>query len=172
MVERLGERSISISDFLIASFVRNPFTWTLSVWEEFYRMGNTAAGAAYLREYPDGQFVSFLRHVRDMRGRNIDLPWGMRPQNWFFADFRPGFLGRHESFATDVRRFMMIIGASMPPELPHEEQRDSRVARAKLSAYYDGPAQELVRDLFATDFDTFGYSPELPVDQPCPTPGT
>jgi hypothetical protein len=170
-IERLRGRGLLLSDFLIASFVRNPFTWTLSIWEEFYRNGNTTAGSAYLREHPDGRFVSFLRYVRDMRGREVDLPWGMRPQQWFFdnPEVSPGFLGRHESFATDVRRLMMIIGASYPSELPHEEQRDSAAERARLSTFYDAEAQDLVRDLFAVDFQAFGYSPELPTDQPCRT---
>jgi len=57
------------------------------------------------------------------------------------------------------------IAAFVSKLIPHFELRSysphARNAVGKLAQYYDEATRQLVRDIFAQDFERFGYSPHI-----------
>ncbi|MGH9160599.1 MAG: sulfotransferase family 2 domain-containing protein [Vicinamibacteraceae bacterium] len=148
------------------TFVRNPYTRLVSAYE-FLRTGGHSAWASnqhirdeLLSEYPD--FPNFVLR-------------GLTPgRHWTEPHFRP----QHEFLELDGKLVMDFVGhiERIAEDFVHVCDRlaiqaelgrinEAREARASLGTYYaDDAVKRRVQDLYAQDFELFGYSAEPPAE--------
>lgn len=181
--------NIDYSDYFIFTFVRNPYSWILSVWDNFYKnlsanltRGNvigqlknlyrkkfrtSVAGAAHFHQlFPDGQFTSFILFL-DKMAKEPNLKkkpyWGTYDQYSFIENNRNiqfDFIGKFENFEVDVRKVLQELNIEYPLELPHRTYKNAGVKRKNYLDYYDDRSLKIVNELFQRDFQAFDY-PQL-----------
>jgi hypothetical protein len=180
----LDQLGIDPAERFLFTFVRNPYSWALSVWNNFYSLptGNGASGVLsawrtrlkiWLRGpqtqaehfhalYPDGSFPSFLKFLGGIREGKIQplYPyWGACDQYSFLENSRGiefDFIGRFERFDKDVRVVLDRLDIPAPEELPHEVWY-FKTKRFDYMNFYDETSLAIANDLFARDFDAFDY---------------
>lgn len=146
-------------------FVRNPFTRALSCYLE------KIAGEQWLRDLrlpklgfrPDEEvsFRDFLERVAQQEPRRMDIHWA--PQAHLLGLDRVGyaFLGRFESFRSDLLTVMRVLDIDAPEELWTTGTPHTTNAGALLARHYDEECADLVRSVYAVDFQRLGYGTDL-----------
>jgi hypothetical protein len=140
----------------IISCVRNPFTRALSGFLDKVNRPDTAL----LREFEYRRLDSFEAYLevlsklnlRDTNGHfrpqhiNLDYPRIAYDSIFFLENLEP------------LTRFLSCVspGFQLERNAPHASG-----ANAKLRAYYTDTAVAMVREIFARDFELFGYSDNL-----------
>lgn len=116
---------------------------------DFTTMSRTANG-----------FVRFLEYVHssiEVQPRtSINIHW--RPQAWlcFPNEFRPTLVGRVEAYDT----FRRVLFERLDRPQPSGPVRLNSPDRGDRAALYDDPAaRRLVREIYALDYEAFGYAP-------------
>ncbi|MCB1434457.1 MAG: sulfotransferase family 2 domain-containing protein [Alphaproteobacteria bacterium] len=145
-----------LAPYRVCTIVRNPYSWSLAVWNDFYRREEDAPDW-FNERHPGRSFPDFCRAMMAARRDGQEAVWGSFAQSDFIADpvLRPAFIARFETLGDDIPRllsFLDIPGA----DLPHENASDPD-ARADVFSFYDGETLAIVNELFASDFDMFGY---------------
>lgn len=185
----LDSLEIDCSDYFVFTFVRNPYSWLLSVWNNFYRhpsanlpQGNvfqqlkniyrkrfraSVAGAVHFyRLFPDGSFPSFILFLEQMareKNKRVKQYWGAYDQYSFLENNRGlqiDFIGKLENFEEDVRQLLQKLDIDHPDKLPHRTYKDSEAERKNYLDYYDDRSLKIVNRLFQRDFTAFDY-PQL-----------
>jgi hypothetical protein len=143
------------------AFVRNPYSRALSCYLE------KIAGEQWLREMrlptlgfvPDAEvsFVSFLERVGQQTHVEMDIHWA--PQHHLLSLDRISydFLGRFETFRTDLCTVMMVLDIDAPARLLDAVTAHTTNARDKIAEYFDDEAVDLVRKIYRDDFAKLGY---------------
>jgi sulfotransferase famil protein len=132
-----------LTQYRICTVVRNPYTWALSVWNDFYRS--------------ESEFPEFCRLIKGAsRGLNPSM-WGSYSQLSFIADpeLKPAFIARFEHLKEDVRSMLELLDIPFT-EMPHEIWNNPN-ERSDALAFYNDEAQSTINDMFAADFQAFGY---------------
>ena len=144
-------------------FVRNPYTRLLSCYLDKI-VGNKPPKHAVLRilgfsadnlDIPVS-FSDFIEAISSQHIREMNPHW--RPQ--YYQTFQPSlsydFIGRYESFSEDFQRVMAKIARTRVPNLGVESRHRTN-ANGTWTKYYRPSLMERVRELFAIDFEAFGY---------------
>lgn len=157
---RPGWADRDLSDYLLITFVRNPYSWILSVWNDFYRHRANPGAGHFERLYPDCTFGSFCRFVDACSGGLNPGLWGMTTQGSFIDDVdgiapRRRFVGRLERFEADIHALSERLGLATG-EVPHEVRHDNG-DRGSWIDHYTDESLEIVNRVFASDFERFGY---------------
>lgn len=131
-----------VAGFFKFAFVRNP--WDRLVSDFFWRSRNKGIG----------DFADFVHYAcdcvfdrRDLEAENCHF----RPQHEML-DGDVDFIGRYESYATDVEYVFDRLAVQME-SLPHEY----RTARSHYAKYYDWTTRRKVHDAYRQDVTRFGY---------------
>ena len=156
------------SSWLISTFVRNPFSRVLSCYLEKIA-GAPRPGQRNLRVHNLGlapgetmSFREFLEAVAQQRPRKMDIHWAPQARLVGWGKIRPGFIGHFETLQTDVRRLVEITGISVPDDLLTRRTAHTTNARERLEEFYsDARCVALVREIYAQDFDSFGYGRDV-----------
>jgi hypothetical protein len=155
----------SPSPYFRFSFVRNPYSRALSCYLE------KIAGEQWLRDlrlpelgfHPQEEvsFADFLSRVAVQELRDMDVHWA--PQHFLLSLRRVqyGFLGRFETFQSDLRRLVEILALDVPEELLLRRTAHVTSAAEKLHDYYDDETVALVQRIYRKDFDALGYGRDL-----------
>jgi hypothetical protein len=131
--------------FFKFSFVRNPWSWQVSVFH-------------YIRQRRDHPDHAFFESFRDF---DAYLDWRIneaRPelQSDFLCDqsgeLLVDFVGRHERLAADFGALCERLG--IPPQLPHKNGSH----HGDFRDYYSPEARVLVEEAYREDIERFGYS--------------
>ncbi|WP_421863655.1 sulfotransferase family 2 domain-containing protein [Parvibaculum sp.] len=105
-------------------------------------------------------FIEFLEAVK--RKKSIDMNGHWRPQADFVMvkDIPYSFIGRQETLDDDLKALGRMIGKDLSSLRLKSKNRTG--AGTMLDEYYTPEAIDLVRHVYAADFETFGYSRDLP----------
>jgi hypothetical protein len=145
-----------LSRFRICTVVRNPYSWALSVWNDFYRRAEDAPDWFNFL-FPKRTFHDFCRAMKAASLGLNPAVWGSYPQLNFIADaqLRPAFVARFERLGADVRRLLDLLDIPFS-EMPHEIPNcpDERI---EPMSFYDDESLAIVNALFVDDFREFGY---------------
>lgn len=151
------------------AFVRNPFARALSCYRnqfEYDERNWEQPERVKLRSLLNGEpmrrlsFAGFLEAVSSRKSVEMNGHW--RPQADFIManDIVYSFIGRQEALGEDLAKLGRMIGTDFADiDLP---SRNRTGAGTMLGEYYTPQTAELVRRIYAVDFETFGYSLDLP----------
>lgn len=185
----LDSLGIDCSDYFVFTFVRNPYSWLLSVWNNFYRhssanlpQGNviqqlknfyrkrfrsSVAGAVHFHKlFPDGSFPSFvlfLEQIANEKSKSAKQYWGAYDQYSFLEnnrDIQIDLVGKFENFEEDVRQLLQELDIDYRDKLPHRTYKNAGANRKNYLDYYDHRSLKIVNRLFQRDFAAFDY-PQL-----------
>ena len=111
--------------------------------------------AARLPEGSGIGFECFLETIAAMPVESMDIHW--RPQ---FALLRPdivnySYLGRFENFLGSLSEIIARIPAELRVEVPDPLAKTN--ASERLGEFMTPRAGELIRSIYAADFEVFGY---------------
>jgi hypothetical protein len=152
------------------SFVRNPFTRTLSAYlDKLTRptpQRTRFAKAAKLDPERPIAFHDFLEHM-EQKPRLLALDKHWRPQVLNLAGLPLDWTGRFERFQEELSAVLATLTKRMPEVyrgaeasvqslIPHESRAGER-----LSEYYGAKEVAIVRELYGQDFREYGYSDSL-----------
>jgi hypothetical protein len=169
-----------LADPLLAKYaiVREPFSRALSAYLDkiepfardstqpeqaihFYRMFESIENFSrdHLPEDEGATFYAFLRWIRDS-GDQIAANEHWLPQTellqWGSVEF--DFVGRFENLREDSSLLLKLIASKVQFPTREAVLFPPTEATRKRSSYYTERELEVVRDVFAADFDAFGYS--------------
>ncbi|MPZ18406.1 MAG: hypothetical protein GEV06_10905 [Luteitalea sp.] len=147
------------------TFVRNPYTRLVSAYE-FLRAGGHPAWPSN-REFRDqvlSEYADFQDFVLRWLKPEPKWPEHFRPQHEFLelgGKLVMDFVGRVERIEEDFAKVCERLGVHA--QLPHANE--TRGDRARLESYYANEAiQRRVQDVYAKDFELFGYSVRPPAE--------
>jgi hypothetical protein len=182
----LEKSNLDLDDYTKFVFVRNPYSWVLSIWNNFYQSPqgnlennlqnsvkfmfrgilNKKLNSQYFYEmYSDGSFKSFVLFIKAVVQRNppiIEKIWGATDQYSFIENNRNisfDFIGRFENLQEDVNKIYNMTNTEKTAEIPHEVMAENREERQDYLKYYDEESIAIVNELFQRDFQAFGYHP-------------
>ncbi len=152
------------------TFVRNPFSRALSCYRNQFEYPlrnwdkpNRVHLRSLLIEDPMRRmsFAEFLEAVDRQKSAGMNGHW--RPQADFVMakDIPYAFIGRQENLREDFTALGKIVGTNLSSIKLASRNRSG--AGASLADYYTPETIEMVRRIYAADFETFGYSRDLPV---------
>lgn len=158
------------NEFFKFTFVRNPFTRTLSAYLDKIGRNEKHKRSILLAlgRNPDDleQFVSFMDFTQAIATLDpylMDNHWRPQTDQVLFPLVRYDFIGRFETFERDFSKVVKTITDDSQPPLDSDISHQTG-AGAALFKYYDGGSAEVVRNVYARDFQHFGYSTELRSD--------
>ncbi|MGA9749911.1 MAG: sulfotransferase family protein [Nocardioides sp.] len=150
------------SDWFTFTFVRNPYSRALSCYLEkvagLQRLSDMRLPKLGLEPGRDVSFREFLELLASDRDvRDADIHW--TPQATLLSLDRVSydFIGRFESFAPDLERMLARLGIEGDPELVQRRTTHETGAGSRLQEHYDDACADLVRSIYAEDFERLGY---------------
>jgi hypothetical protein len=182
----IEKSNLDLNEYTKFVFVRNPYSWILSIWNNFYQSPqgnlennlqnsvkfmlrgilNKKLNSQYFYEmYPDGSFKSFVLFIKAVVQKNppiIEKIWGATDQYSFIENdcgVSFDFIGRFENLQEDVNKIYNMTNAEATAELSHEIRAGNREERQDYLKYYDEESIAIVNELFQRDFEAFGYQP-------------
>lgn len=144
-VRRLLPKSM-YDDFFSIAFVRNPWSWLVSLYE-------------VIRQDPEHRHYGILTKMNDFREYvDWEVGRGKRYQYRLVADHEGqvmvNFLGRFERLREDYQRICEHLDIPPLDALPHTHKRTP----ADYREYYDGETREKVATHWQKDIALFGYT--------------
>jgi hypothetical protein len=150
-----------MQDWLWVVFVRNPFSRVLSAYLD--KIAHRKRQANRLMRMTGGavpDFEGFCRYLDD-GGLLDDNHWAPQVEGLIRRPEDYGFIGRFESLEADYRALHERLFGFTPGPL-RQSGPVATSASHRLRQAYTGAAQDIVRRLYARDFESFGYPTELP----------
>ncbi|WP_112321868.1 sulfotransferase family 2 domain-containing protein [Oceanibium sediminis] len=149
-----------LSDWRFLTVVRDPYSWSLSVYREFFSSDNGAIkGTNFLfgQVYPQRRLSDFHAFVPAfMPGYNHDI--GLGTQSSFVEGIPEGQLSliRFETYEEDLRAVLPTLGIPVS-DIPHALDRGP-AKREHAARLQDDPRHiSFCNDVYAEDFERFGY---------------
>ena len=177
---------VNLDEYFKFIFVRNPYSWILSMWNNFYgspyknlpqtwenklkfavrALINKKLDSQYFYEmYPDGEFNNFILFINQIVNHNpqlIDKVWGATDQYSFLQNNRNiefDFIGRFENLHSDLQKIGARTNTEQLSQLPKQSHSTYKRNRQDYLSYYNSQSIEIVNQLFARDFKAFNYQP-------------
>lgn len=150
--------------YLKFCFVRDPYARLLSLYldkivrrQDGYFRGHILAKLEQESGYTPS-FAEFLALVERIGPDHFD-GHTVRQATRVWLDVVPyDAIGRFETFEADLRRILTLRAFDFD-RYYYAERRHSSAAEARLAEFYDTGTAALVRSIYASDFDAFGYTP-------------
>jgi hypothetical protein len=141
--------------------VRNPYSRILSCYLNKFapgfrkreKYGRIVGGGA------DMDFATFVARVAEQKPEEMDPHWRIQYHN-IFCDIIA--YDRFVRFENMDEEFGAILRQFSPGAAIRNVRKGQYRAGEKIAAYYTPQIARTVRDAFAIDFETFGYSEDLP----------
>lgn len=172
------DTALSSGKFTRFCFVRNPYSRTLSAYLDKIVRQRPLLGrilqnrkiteSPFLKFFEDNDlskrrdisFIEFLEAVAEQTSQERDHHWREQHVQCFYSAIDFDFIGRFENFEQDF----ITLGKRLHPDFasyyavqcPHKTN-----AASLLEKYYTGPEIDLVRKIYAKDFELFDYSPDI-----------
>ena len=147
--------------------VRNPYTRVLSAFLDKMRWKSQQkeeVAKALNRDVSEKiTFEEFLEFLRTQTPYEMNPHWRPQTHQLFWKLVNYDFVGRFEDFAGN---FNLILQKVYPNEVEEFkiENRTNHATKAskKIEKFYNTTTQDLVREIYQVDFESFNYSLELP----------
>jgi len=142
------------------AIVRNPYARLLSCYLSKFAGSNPKDNLAKrLGMTMPISFTDFALRVKDQTPAEMDPHWRVQYFNVFCDRIRYDRFVKFENYETEFNELMLrFFGRTGIRNVRKGAQR----AELKLADYYTPVATKAVRETYAIDFRTFGYSTELP----------
>jgi hypothetical protein len=163
-VSTLSRREVTslASRFFLFAVARNPYSRIVSAYLDKVTRGRSAVKVRERIGLPADAEVSFLEFCRYLQAGGVnDNPHWYRQ-----VDLVPcgpellHFIGHVENLSADLEYILARVNGEKPLEqaswVPHRTGADGR-----LQEFYCPESIEIVRSLYCSDFDAFGYSPDF-----------
>jgi len=148
--------------------VRNPYTRILSAWKN--KIVDTKAD--HIKNYKkklglftkDISFQDFVKTLKNNKMHNIhaDLHFTNQYNTLLYNIIPYDFIGRFENLQHDLSH--VITKTHLPSNLVNTlNEKVNPTSNHDLERYYTSQIQSDVYDLYKIDFETFGYSKDLPL---------
>jgi len=146
-----------LSEYMAIAFARNPYSWVLSVWNNFYKESINPASDVFAALFPDRSFESFCKFIENRVQERKLQAWGTTTQSSFIKDrdVKNPFIGKFENLEEDIRSLLQRFDLAVT-EIPHEI-KDNPDARKNALEYYSTESVEIVNRVFSEDFTNFSY---------------
>lgn len=140
----------TFDDYLKIAFVRNPFSWLVSLYELVVQSPNhrhheTICGMSGFAEYVDWEIA---------RNKRMQWPYLYDSNGRLLVDY----IGRFENLAEDAAEVFRSIGVELNP-LPVVGQR----TRKDYREFFDEGTKHKVKAHWARDLAVFGYEFDGPI---------
>jgi len=151
----------NFNNYFKFSFVRNPFTRLISVYEFLQSGGGGPLDEKIVATIqPYRSFKDFVLHY--LNKSTIKIHRYFRPQHYFVCDsnykLMINFLGRFEELEKDYEFIRTKIGTGEPLK----KLNITKSKKVCLEEYYSSDKIiERVASLYSKDFELFGYSKEI-----------
>lgn len=152
-------------DYFRFLFVRDPFRRAVSAWRDKIN-GNRPEKKQILKALglpPDTvekpvSFLEFLSAVKETPDEKRDEHWRSQT-SLSCADVIPyAFLGRMESFETDIKHIEGKLGLNLEPFYPTEQLKNAVADKRPYTDDYCEETITLVQTIYADDFQRFSYN--------------
>ena len=148
------------AEWLKFTFVRNPYTRTLSAFLDKIR-GRKPQSRPFYAWFGGGEpgYLDFCRFL-EAGGLWADMHWAPQSGILLLPLERFDFIGRLERLEEDLST---LLPMAFGPEVRLEMRRagPSSGANARRAEHFSPEAQAIVARLYAQDFAAFGYDPAL-----------
>ena len=137
-----------LTKYRICTVVRNPYTWALSVWNDFYRR-EADAPLWFTTLYPSRTFLEYCRVIQAAaRGLAPEI-WGSSPQLSFIADLelKPTFVARFERLSQDVRNMLEFLDIAFDG-MPHDIYNNPD-ERSDVLTFFNEESLSIIKALLA-----------------------
>jgi hypothetical protein len=160
----LHAEGITSRAFRLFTFVRNPYSWALSIWNNFYRRPReySASSKAFHQANPGAGFRDLIRFLHERWATGARDYWGLSDQTSFIENdlrYEPFFIGRFERFAADALRLLAAL--QIPAnKIAHQVNRGIEWQQARTERvmdHYDAPSVAKVNEMYERDFERFRY---------------
>jgi hypothetical protein len=164
VADNMQREVLSSTEFLRFTCVRNPYTRLQSAWNDKIRLCAPRYGAIYaraMRELPSGRrpdsIISFAEFVGMLSPKGIEIcdpHWRLQSAHVFLRAINYSKIGQLESLGSLMDAISLHVGEdAMSPGAMNE-------TASSASSQYDETLARRVRNIFAEDFENFGYSGE------------
>lgn len=164
--------AVEMRDYTYLTVVRNPYDRALSAFLQKVAKGESGHDSRKRRfrvvpgwgdTSPKG-FANFVDFLAD-GGLKHDRHWWPQVDLLIMPAERFDVIGRLETLSDDMARLLTLIGRDpakaelLKKPHPLEAKQPNKItgATSKRAAYYTPALAEMVRRLYAADFETFGY---------------
>lgn len=142
-----------IEDLFRFTFVRNPYTRLLSAYLDKVERKALMRG----RASSFGEFVDYL----ERGGLYRNLHWAPQHALLLLPTERFEFIGRVEQLEADLAMVLERARGDIRKDPVRSALDNSTGASTRVAEYYTPDIRDRVRRLYARDFETFGYNPQL-----------
>ena len=149
-------------------FVRNPYTRVLSAYLDKFG-ANLERRILFMKELgiedpgpsPEISFAEFLELAAKQEAGAMNAHW--RPQSYHLIDddIRYDMIGRFETFSRDFTDILARIDVEISKFFVAADEHKTGVEASFAKHYSDPLCGRLVRQMYAEDFERFGYSEDL-----------
>lgn len=148
--QHISDMGLSISDFFVFAFVRNPYSRLYSTWK-FIKQQVDSNNPVFSKPYKDRLTDTFEEWV-ELLPAIKPYSWCQK-QSWFVKKSQCNFIGRYEYFNLDVQKILNIMNVCCKriPVLNKTSRRD------EYKYYYNARRRKIVYSLFKQDFIEFNY---------------
>jgi hypothetical protein len=153
---------------LTFAFVRNPYTRVLSAYLDKFG-ANLERRILFMKKLgiedpgpsPEISFVEFLELAAKQEAGAMNAHW--RPQSYHLIDddICYDIIGRFEAFSRDFTDILARIDGEISKFFVVADEHKTGVEAAFSEHYGDPLCGRLVRQMYAEDFERFGYSDDL-----------
>lgn len=155
------------------TFVRNPFTRTLSCYLSKASPSSSAINKDIQLPklgFPKGHegitFREFLLAISKQKLLEMDIHWRPQFSQVFYDTIKYSFIGRYETFEEDFKKALKHIFPNISIEgsflVDNSDTGNITNATNRLEEFYGPEEFKLVCSIYEKDFKIFNYQPELP----------
>ena len=143
------------------AIVRNPYVRTLSVYlNKFHGRGAQAQKFARTVAREPKDFADFVALIGQQKPEEMDPHWRVQYHNIFCELIKYDKFVRFENYTTE---FYAVLEKFFGAAEIRPVRKKSVPTEEKLGGFYTPEIARAVRDIFARDFEYFGYPTDLPV---------
>lgn len=145
--------------FLSFSVIRNPFDHAVSHYEYMkqFRIKSTADKVAKL------SFQDYLEYRMKAPFWNDTIFARMPSQSYYLCDAAGNLLVKRLIHFERLNEELEELSRDLAlPDFNLRHVNKTKAARRPMQSYYDATTEDLVRRIYAPDFDLLGYSRDLP----------